>query len=91
MPCSLVEVCRRTGGLYYLVLFAGFLLGLHFDPEGGGRVMLQNICELLSEYTVFHPRRMEGRIFGVVNGMQLPITVGTQSKAHTHSELCHPW
>jgi hypothetical protein len=51
------------------MLFAGFLLGLHFDPEGGGRVILQKICELLPEYTVFHPRRMEGRIFSVVNVM----------------------
>jgi hypothetical protein len=36
--------------------FAGFLCGLHFNPEDGGSVLFQNVSGLLQDYTVLNPR-----------------------------------
>jgi hypothetical protein len=40
------------------LLHAGFLLGLFFDPEDGGRMFLQNIYQLSMHYKTFYPRRL---------------------------------
>jgi hypothetical protein len=39
------------------LILAGYLLGLFLDPEDGGSTFLRNVSELLSNYTVLHPRR----------------------------------
>jgi hypothetical protein len=39
------------------LLLDGYLLVLLFHPEDRGGTFLQNISELLPEYTVSHPRR----------------------------------
>jgi hypothetical protein len=38
------------------LLLAGFLLGLFFDSEDRGSMFLQNVCELLLDYTALHLR-----------------------------------
>jgi hypothetical protein len=35
------------------------LLGLFFDPEDGGDMLLQNVGSLPKGYTVLYPRRSE--------------------------------
>jgi hypothetical protein len=39
------------------LLLAYYLLGILLDPEDGVDTFLQNICELISDYTESHPRR----------------------------------
>lgn len=51
----------------YSVHFQGWIIsqssnqwdadGLPYNPENGGSVFLQNVCELLPDYTTTHPRR----------------------------------
>jgi hypothetical protein len=50
------QIYVRTDGCTCNLHFAGFLLGLLFDQEDRGRIFLQNICELLSDYTVLIPK-----------------------------------
>jgi hypothetical protein len=39
------------------LLLAGYLLGLVINLENGGSMFLQNISELLPEYTMPYPRK----------------------------------
>jgi hypothetical protein len=39
------------------MLFAGFLLGLFFDPDVGGDMFLRNVGWLPTDYTALCPRR----------------------------------
>jgi hypothetical protein len=53
---------QRTSKLNVLIetacylLHDGFLLGLFFEPEGGGDMLLQNVSWLSTDYTALHPR-----------------------------------
>jgi hypothetical protein len=38
------------------LLYIGFLLGLFFDPEDGGDMLLRNIGRLSMEYTTLYPK-----------------------------------
>jgi hypothetical protein len=57
MPYSPVKISQRFGETRYLHLlsrrisqarnqlrYIGYLLGLYFDPEDGGDVLLRNVC-----------------------------------------------
>jgi hypothetical protein len=48
--CSLFEVYQCFGA--YCLL----LVGLFFNPEDGGSMLLQNVSERLSYYEASHPR-----------------------------------
>jgi hypothetical protein len=39
-----------------MLLHAGGLLSLHFNPEDGGATFLLNVVELLPDYTSLDPR-----------------------------------
>jgi hypothetical protein len=39
------------------LLDTGFLLGLFFDPEDGGNMLLPNVAWLSNDYTALYPRR----------------------------------
>jgi hypothetical protein len=71
-PCTLVQAYRWFGRMYCLHLqdrrvsqasnqqlsaSCCCLCGLFSDPEDGGNIFLRNVDELLSHYTVWHPRR----------------------------------
>jgi hypothetical protein len=67
MPCSPLKVNRRFGGTYRLHLqgrrisrasfHAGFLLGLVFDAEDGGDMILRNVGWLSTHYTALFSKR----------------------------------
>jgi hypothetical protein len=38
-------------------VFPSFLHDLLFDPEDRGGMFLQNICDLIPDYMMLHPRR----------------------------------
>jgi hypothetical protein len=39
---------------------AGLFLGLHFNPDDGDDMFLQNVCWLSTDYTALYPRREYG-------------------------------
>jgi hypothetical protein len=41
----------------FCLLHAGFLFGLHFNPEDGGDIFLPNVSWITPEYTMLHSRR----------------------------------
>jgi hypothetical protein len=47
-PCKLEVCCKQTSFL----LLADYMLGLPFDPEDGGSRFLQNIGELVLDYSL---------------------------------------
>jgi hypothetical protein len=49
--------CGETSKLSLLPASAGFLLGLLFDPEDGGNVLLRNMV-FSPNYTELQPRRL---------------------------------
>jgi hypothetical protein len=48
---------RGKHSCYFCLLFAGYLLGLLFDPEDGGDTFLRKVSEFLPDYTALHFRR----------------------------------
>jgi hypothetical protein len=51
-------VNRRFGGALLATCFhAGIFLGLFFNPEDGGDMLLLNVGSLSTDYTELHPRR----------------------------------
>jgi hypothetical protein len=61
MPYSPLEANRRFGGAYHFhlqtsacyLLLAGFLHGLLFGPEDGGKMFLRNVDLLSTDYTEY--------------------------------------
>jgi hypothetical protein len=52
-----VDKCSVLSSGICCCLLAGYMHGLFFDPEYSGSTFLLNVCELLPEYMVSHPRR----------------------------------
>jgi hypothetical protein len=57
------SIFKSQSGLACQLLFACYLLGLLFDPEDGGSVFLQNVSELIPDYTVSHPRTQYSALY----------------------------
>lgn len=36
-------------------LYAGFLVGIYFYPEDGGKMLLQNVSRFSADYTALYP------------------------------------
>jgi hypothetical protein len=70
-PCSPLKANRRFGetspssrsknkparALFVTCFYAGFLLGLFFNPEDGRDMFLRNVGRLSTGYTALYPRR----------------------------------
>jgi hypothetical protein len=59
MYCSIYRVeeyMKQGTNKKQATAFAGFLCGLHFNPEDGGSVFLKNVSGLLPDYSLLHPR-----------------------------------
>jgi hypothetical protein len=52
--CSPVKYHLRVGFACHL-LFAGYLLGLHFDPEDRGSKFIRKLGDLLQYYRCYIP------------------------------------
>jgi hypothetical protein len=69
------DICRIWGshsGGYEAPLatcfHAGFLIGLHFDPEDGGDMFLRNVGWLSTDYTALYPISSNPNVLGERQG-----------------------
>jgi hypothetical protein len=62
-PASSPKFQRNTLRPSLCLLLAGFLLGLLFDPEGGDRLFLWNVGQLLHDHMMSHHRRWYFSVF----------------------------